>query len=229
MASQAKTLLLIEDEDGLRLGIADFFEDAGYKVFSAPDGTTGLELARAHKPHIMILDLGLPDMDGNQVLEHIRSRGETLPVLILTARTSEIDTIASFRKGADDYVTKPFSLQILKVRVEALLRRGAPRSRVLQLGPVTLDFDAYRATRNHEDLDISTREMEILALLHQNLGNPVSRNDILDEVWGMDSTSGTRTVDTYITWIRKKIEPVPSHPRYLISQRGIGYKLIGDG
>lgn len=219
-------LLVVEDEPGLLLGIQDFFEEYGFQVVAADTGGDALEALDRERPDLMILDLGLPDMDGNAVIKAVREKNAGTPILVLTARTQETDTIRSFKLGADDYVTKPFSLQILKVRVDALLRRRGVQGDRLRLGDIILDFSTFRATNGEESLHLSTREFEILNLLRQHQGSPVSRNDILDEVWGMDSTSGARTVDTYITWIRKKIEPVPEKPRYLLSQRGVGYKLV---
>lgn len=221
-------ILLIEDEPGLRLGLNDLFGEAGYEVSIQAEGKLAMEQIEAFGPHLVILDLGLPDMDGGLLLEHFNRHHPELPVLVLTARANEADIVLGFKLGAFDYVTKPFSPRVLLARVNALLKRGATSSGKLKLGPITIDFDRYQAFQGGHPLHLTTREIDLLKLLHHHQGKPVSRHDILDEVWGMDSEAGPRTVDTHIAFLRKKIEPNPDKPIFILSQRGIGYKLIDE-
>ncbi len=221
-------ILIIEDEPGLQLGLNDLFEEAGYQVTVFGEGKPALEQIGALNPHLVILDLGLPDLDGSLLLEHFSRHHPDLPVLVLTARANEADIVLGFKLGAFDYVTKPFSPRILLARVNALLKRGSSSSGSLKLGEITIDFDRYQAFQAEKPLHLTTREIDLLKLLHHHRGKPVSRHDILDEVWGMDSEAGPRTVDTHIAFLRKKIEPNPDKPVFILSQRGIGYKLIGE-
>jgi len=219
-------ILIVEDEPGLQLGLTDLFEEAGHKIRVCGDGATALSWLGAFEPDLVVLDLGLPDMDGTEILAKINSENTNLPVLVLTSRASEGDIVKGFQLGALDYVTKPFSPKVLLVRVEALLRRGQSPANQLRMGDITLDFERYEATHGQDPVHLTTREIDLLRFLHQNEGRPVSRHDILDEVWGMDSEAGTRTVDTHVAMLRKKIEPNPDKPIFLLSQRGIGYKLV---
>ena len=220
--------LIVEDEPGLQLGLRDLLEEAGLEVEVLSEGRAAMSRWRDIQPDLVILDLGLPDVDGTQVLEHFHSQAPTLPVLVLTARANESDIVLSFKLGAYDYVTKPFSPRVLLARVEALTRRAKSSDDCLTLGNLVLDFERYQALRDGDTIHLTTREFEILKVLYQSAGKPVSRNDLLDEVWGMSSEAGPRTVDTHIALLRKKIEPNPDKPVFIISQRGIGYKLLPD-
>jgi DNA-binding response OmpR family regulator len=225
-------LLIVEDEPGLQFGLNDLFEEAGHEVTITGSGKEALEKALSESFALVILDLGLPDIDGTLVLEQLNKKLPNLPVLVLTSRANESDIILGFKMGAYDYVTKPFSTRILRARAEALVQRvpqnseAAPSGDRLTLGEVVVDFDRYEALINGEPLHLTTREIEILKLLYRFQGKPVSRHDILDEVWGMQSDAGPRTVDTHVALLRKKIEARPDKPQFLISQRGIGYKLV---
>ena len=219
-------ILLVEDEPGLQIGLGDMLEEAGYQRRVCGTGRAALDEVPLWKPDLVVLDLGLPDIDGTRVLEQIHQQNPGLPVLILTARANESDVVLGFKMGAFDYVTKPFSPRILLARVEALLRRGEAPMGELALGPVTVNFDRYDAKCGGRPLHLTTREIEILRVLMEHEGKPVSRNDLLDEVWGLDSDAGPRTVDTHIALLRKKIEPNPDKPTFILSQRGIGYKLV---
>lgn len=218
--------LVIEDEPGLQLGLADLLEDAGHQVRVCGEGRVAMAQLEHIQPDLVILDLGLPDVDGTQVLEFIHQHMPDLPVLVLTARANESDIVLSFKLGAYDYVTKPFSPRVLLARVEGLARRRKTQHTGLQLGDLNLDFDRYQATKDGEIIHLTTREFEILKVLKMHAGKPVSRNDLLDEVWGMSSEAGPRTVDTHIALLRKKVEPNPDKPTFILSQRGIGYKLV---
>jgi len=218
-------ILIIEDEPGLQLGLTDLFEGAGHRVRVCGEGGRGLAMVDEDRPDLVILDLGLPDMDGTRVLEKLRDEAEKLPVMVLTARASDGDIVEGFRLGAFDYVTKPYSPKVLLARAEALLRRSGHTDRLI-LGAVTIDFERYEATREGEPLHLTTREIDLLRFLEAHEGKPVSRHDILDEVWGMHSDAGARTVDTHVAMLRKKVEPNPDRPTFILSQRGIGYKLV---
>ena len=217
--------MIVEDEPGLQLGLSDLFEEAGYKVRVCGEGKTALSWVAGYQPDLVILDLGLPDMDGTRVLQHLADEHPQLPVMVLTSRANDSDIVLGFKLGAFDYVTKPFSPRVLQARVDAMLKRKTGSSEVT-LGGLVLDFDRYEASLDGQSLHLTTREFELLKLLRAHEGKPVSRNDILDEVWGMTSDAGPRTVDTHIALLRKKIEPNPDKPTYILSQRGIGYKLI---
>ena len=219
-------ILIVEDEPGLQLGLTDQFEEAGYRTRVCGEGKIALDWVGEFQPDLVVLDLGLPDMDGTRVLRRLRSERPQTPVLVLTSRANESEIVLGFQLGAFDYVTKPFSPRVLLARVEALLRRSESTERSVMLGGLTLDLERYQALRDNRPIHLTTREFELLRFLHNQGGKPVSRNDILDEVWGMDSEAGPRTVDTHIALLRKKIEPNPDKPRYLLSQRGIGYKLV---
>ena len=223
-------ILVIEDEPGLQLGLKDMLEDEGYQVQVTDRARQALADLDQIDPCLILLDLSLPDLDGTSFLEKMRKSKPDLPVLILTARASESDVLYGFKLGADDYVTKPFSPRILLARIEALVKRSAnapieAEEGEVRLGNLSLDFEQYRADRGGQAIRLTTREFEILKFLHGNLEVPTSRYDILDEVWGMDTDAGPRTVDTHIAAIRKKIEPNPENPIFIISQRGVGYKL----
>lgn len=227
-------LLIVEDEPGLQFGLCDLFEEAGHEVVATGSGKDGIEKALNQAFDLVILDLGLPDLDGTLVLEQLNKHKPNLPILVLTSRANESDIVLGFKMGAYDYVTKPYSTRILRARAEALVQRtpstqdSPSQGDQLQLGEVNIDFERYEAHLAGTPLHLTTREIEILKLLYRFKGKPVSRHDILDEVWGMESDAGPRTVDTHVALLRKKIEAKPEKPKYLISQRGIGYKLVVD-
>jgi DNA-binding response OmpR family regulator len=219
-------ILIVEDEPGLQLGLKDLFEEAGYQAVVHTRGKDALATLDTDPPALVVLDLGLPDMDGTGVLQQVQTRLPELPVLVLTSRANDADIVLGFKLGAFDYVTKPFSPRVLLARVDALLRRVQKNGNQLVLGNLVIDFDRYEARRNSDLVHLTTREIDLLAFLHQHGGRPVSRHDILDEVWGMESDAGPRTVDTHVALLRKKIEPNADKPTYILSQRGIGYKLV---
>ncbi len=229
MEQQVK-ILIVEDEPGLQLGLSDLFEDAGYQTKICERGKQVLSQITTFQPRLVILDLGLPDMDGTRVLSQIQNEHKQLPVMILSARANDADIVLGFKLGAYDYVTKPFSPTVLLARTEALLQRAAPEpteecATRLEIQHLRVDFERYEAFHDQAPLHLTTREFELLKMLLQHQGRPVHRNDILDEVWGLDSEAGPRTVDTHIAQLRKKIETNPDRPTIILSQRGIGYKL----
>ncbi len=226
-----RRLLIVEDDEAMELALRDGFESEGYTVSSARDGEAGLALARAVAPDLLILDVMLPKKSGLDVLRELRRTGDRVPILMLTARGQEIDKVVGLRLGADDYVTKPFSFLELLARTEAVLRRTGngpselPES--FRFGGVTVDFRRYEAQREGQALDLSPREYRLLEFFVRHRGEVVSRDQLLDEVWGYDHIPFTRTVDTHVAKLRKKIELTPSDPRHLITVHRLGYKFLG--
>jgi two-component system alkaline phosphatase synthesis response regulator PhoP len=200
-------------------------------VARASDGEEGLRIAREEAPEIMILDVMLPKMTGLEVCKRLRGEGSTLPIIMLTARGQEIDKVLGLKFGADDYVTKPFSFMELMARVEAVLRRSQPdgleHRSVHQIGRVTVDLNRHEASRDGEPLDLTPREFRLLGYFIEHTGKVVSREELLDAVWGYNAIPFTRTVDTHIAKLRKKIETDTSNPEHLITVHRMGYKLVG--
>jgi len=225
----SRKLLIIEDDPGIRLGIRDEFESEGYVVEEAGDGQQGLATAMQWHPDLIILDVMLPLLDGWEVCKRLRAEGHPAPIIMLTVKDKEIDRVLGLELGADDYVTKPFSLRELVARAKAILRRcaagqGDPGS--YSFGDVRLDFKRYEARRNNQRLDLTPLEFHIMKLLIRRKGEVLSRDAILDEIWGKDNVSVTlRTVDSHIANIRRKIEEDASDPKHIISVRAVGYKF----
>jgi DNA-binding response OmpR family regulator len=222
-------ILIVEDEPDMVLGLKDNFEFEGYEVVTASDGVTGLERARALKPDLVILDIMLPKLSGLEVCKTLRSEGFQTPIIMLTARGQEIDKVVGLELGADDYVTKPFSIRELLARVRAILRRTDGTKKRLQkyrFFDVELDFEAYRAKKGGAPLELSPREFELLRYLIERKGETVSRDKLLEDVWGYESYPSTRTVDTHIAKLRAKIGDSGSDPRYILTIHGVGYKFV---
>jgi DNA-binding response OmpR family regulator len=222
-------ILIVEDEPDMVLGLKDNFEFEGYEVNTATDGQSGLERARAFKPDLIILDVMLPRLSGLEVCKTLRSEGWEGPILMLTARGQEIDKVVGLELGADDYVTKPFSIRGLLARVRAVLRRTEGKKKRLaryRFADVDLDFEAYKATRAGDVLDLSPREFELLRYLIERKGETVTREQLLEDVWGYESYPSTRTVDTHIAKLRGKIGDSGSEPRFILTIHGMGYKFI---
>jgi len=222
-------ILIVEDEPDMVLGLKDNFEFEGYEVVTASDGLTGLERARAARPDLVILDIMLPRLSGLEVCKTLRGEGFDAPIVMLTARGQEIDKVVGLELGADDYVTKPFSIRELLARVRAILRRAEGKPRRLNhyaFADVDLDFEAYRATKGGAALDLSPREFELLRYMIERKGETVSREKLLEDVWGYESYPSTRTVDTHIAKLRAKIGDSGSEPRYILTIHGVGYKFI---
>ncbi len=219
-------ILIVEDEADLRTTLKFNFKEHGYKVSTAANGRVGLEKARAKKPDLIILDLMLPEMDGLTLMRILRQESD-VPVLMLTARSSEIDKIMGLENGADDYLTKPFSLGELLARVRALLRRADRMTtrNVLSSGPIELDLVSRRATLHQRPLELSPKEFNLLAELMRHERAVLSRDLLLTQVWGYEFVGDTRTVDVHIRWLREKIEEDPSHPVMIQTVRGIGYRF----
>ena len=223
-------ILLVEDEEPIRTGLTDVFLFNGYEVDAAADGPTGLEKALAGGHHLVILDVMLPGVDGFSICNQIREVDRRLPIIMLTARTSEEDIVRGLRLGADDYVAKPFSVRQLLARVEAVLRRSGKFHRDMQAFSVQ-DLRVYpdrlTGSRRGKEIVFTRRELEMLLYLSLNENRPVSRPELLREVWGYKNVDfiETRTVDIHVTKLRRKIEIDPARPELLITVRGEGYQL----
>ena len=226
-----KRILIIEDDLAILRGLKDNLEYESYEILTAEDGEQGYCLIREKKPDLIILDLMLPKMSGYELCRKVREEGVTTPILMLTARGEEVDRVLGLDLGADDYVTKPFSVPELLARVRAILRR-VQRSKKgnlpgeLRFGKVSIDFKRFEARRAGKILNMSRKEFGVLHLLAARAGEVVTRDELLDEVWGYDQYPTTRTVDNHISLLRTKLEDDPSKPRYLLTVHGVGYKLV---
>ncbi len=223
-------LLIVEDDQAMAVALRDGFEYEGYQVQVAKDGETGLRLAREKDLDIIILDVMLPKLSGLDICKRLRADGNQIPIILLTARGQEIDKVLGLKLGADDYVTKPFSFMELAARVEAVLRRASSRVEKIedfQFGDVALDFKKFVATKGGQPLTLSPREFKILQYFIEHRGEVVTRDQLLDTVWGYDSFPLTRTVDTHIAKLRHKIEDDPATPHFIITVHRAGYKFIG--
>jgi two-component system, OmpR family, alkaline phosphatase synthesis response regulator PhoP len=225
-------ILIVEDNPDLAFGLRNNLEIEGYEIETAEDGLHGLHTARRWRPDLIILDLMMPGMDGYRVLRTLRDEGFTTPVLILSAKGEEADKVRGFRMGADDFVTKPFSLLELLARVEALLRRIAPGTKAqtaeqYRFGQVTVEATSQRVTLKGQPVQLTHREFELLLALLRRNGAVVSRDDLLREVWGHRASVVSRTVDTHISDLRRKLEDDPTEPRHIVTVRKTGYRLQG--
>ena len=223
------SVLVVEDEASLNETLRFNLEREGYAVHTAADGETGLQLARTHSPDLIILDVMLPALSGTEVLRQLRSDGSDVPVLLLTARTAEIDRVQGLDLGADDYITKPFGLAELLARVRAHLRRsatnGGAQPSVIEFDGLTLDLARRELRCGESPRPLRPKEYQLLAYLAQHPGRTCTRDELLNDVWDIDFVGGTRTVDVHIRWLRKKIEPDPAQPVHLITVRGAGYRF----
>ena len=226
-----KKILIIEDEENLVKGLKLNLADEGYEVDWASNGSEGLRKALKEKPDLIILDIMLPEMDGLEVCRELRQKNIGIPILMLTAKGEEIDKVVGLEIGADDYITKPFSVRELLARIKAHLRRADRKvntlNRMYSFGDVEIDFAHFKARRKGKELDLTSIEMEILKYLIEHRGEVVTRDDLLDKIWGYDSYPTTRTIDNHILKLRKKIEEDPAHPQYILSVYGGGYRFVG--
>ncbi len=230
----SRKILIVEDDHAMALGLRDGISSEGYQVLYASDGETGLQMAREQAPDLIVLDVMLPRMNGLDVCRQLRGEGRQTPIIMLTARGQEIDKILGLKLGADDYVTKPFSLMELLARIESVLRRANPTlvedadgPSHFAFGQVELDFRLHKATFKGEALELSPREFSMLQYFIRNQGKIVTRDHLLDAVWGYDHIPFTRTVDAHIAKLRKKIEETPADPQHLITIHRLGYKFTG--
>jgi DNA-binding response OmpR family regulator len=222
----ARTILVVDDEPTLRETLAEALEADGFRVLTAADGREALEQFREHRPDLIVLDLMLPELSGIEVCRIVR-RESGVPILMLTAKASEIDKVLGLELGADDYVTKPFSLRELSARIRALLRRmeqpAAEPAAPVALGDLTVDLAGHRLLRDGVVVPLKPKVFELLAYLVRNPGQVFTREQLLQHVWGYDYAGETRTVDVHVHWLRSAIEPDPAAPVYIETVRGVGY------
>jgi DNA-binding response OmpR family regulator len=229
-------ILIVEDNRNLAHGLRTNLEFEGHRAEIAADGESGLRRARSGEHDIVVLDLMLPALDGYRVLEALRRDGNAIPVLVLTARGDEADKVRGLEGGADDYVTKPFALRELLARVAAVLRRSAartaapsPAAQPIRFGDVELDPEAREVRRAGAPVALRPKEFDLLHALARRQGRLAERGELLREVWGYHESVLSRTLDTHIGELRRKLEPEPSAPRYIVTVRKVGYRLLGDG
>jgi len=222
----ARTILVVDDEPTLRETLAEALEADGFQVVTAADGREALARFREHRPELVVLDLMLPELSGIEVCRIIRQESD-VPILMLTAKSSEVDKIVGLELGADDYVTKPFSLRELSARIRALLRRSeqvaSEGPATVTLGDLTVDLAGHRLLRDKEVVPLKPRVFELLAFLVRHPGQVFSREQLLEQVWGYDYAGETRTVDVHVHWLRTAIEPDPASPTVIQTVRGVGY------
>lgn len=227
-------ILLVEDELGLVMTLTDRLTSEGYAVEAAHDGETGLARATSEPFDLIILDIMLPHRGGFEVCRDLRQRGVRTPIIMLTARGQITDKVVGLKLGADDYVTKPFEMMELLARVEAQLRRssvlgvgGALPIEVYQFGDIRVDFRRAEAYRGQDVVELSAKEFKLLRYLIEHRGAALSRDELLNEVWGYDAAVSTRTVDVHVAWLRQKLEANQRHPQFILTIHGLGYKFSG--
>jgi two-component system alkaline phosphatase synthesis response regulator PhoP len=225
-----KRLLLVEDEPGLVLTLTDRLAREGYTVESTADGERGLERAAGEAFDLVLLDVMLPRLGGFDVLRELRKRGIETPVIMLTARGQVVDKVVGLKLGADDYVTKPFEMMELLARIEAKLRRAPFNihpAEGYQFGDIRVDFRRAEVIKDGAPMDFSAREFQLLRYFIEHRGATLTREELLNEVWGYNAMPSTRTVDVHVAWLRQKIEPNPRHPQFIVTIHGMGYKFAG--
>jgi len=230
--SEPKRVLVVEDEATLLLGLVENLKFAGYDVLQAADGPGGYETALRERPDAMLLDIMLPGLSGFEVCRKLREKGLQMPVIMLTARGDEFDKLHGFEMGADDYVTKPFSVDELLARLKAVLLRGerqAARPRKLAFADVELDLDARTMTRSGKDVVVTRTEFDLLVYFIENDGKALSRETVMNDVWGMEYYGTQRSLDSFVANLRKKIEKDPHHPEHIHTVHGVGYKFLAAG
>jgi two-component system alkaline phosphatase synthesis response regulator PhoP len=222
-------ILIVEDEPAMVAGLRDNFEYEGYEVISADDGVTGLERVFSDDPDLVVLDVMMPRMSGLEVCKQVKARRPALPIIMLTARGQEIDKVVGLELGADDYVTKPFSIRELMARIKAVLRRASLQGatpEVYRFGDVEVNLRGTEVHRAGKPVDLSAKEFALLAYFISHPAETLSRDRLLDAVWGYENYPNTRTVDTHIVHLRHKLEPNPEEPRYIVTVHGSGYKFV---
>lgn len=230
-----RKVLVVEDDTTLLQVLKYNLDKEGFQTLTATDGLQAVQLARSENPDLIILDIMLPKMDGLEVARIVRSN-MVVPILMLTARAEEVDKIVGLEMGADDYMTKPFSLRELLARVRAMLRRSdmtqsdaasgvAAGPQIIQAGDLRIDLSRHSASKSGKQLDLTPKEFDLLVFLSRNQGQVFSRDTLLEKVWGYDYAGDTRTVDVHIRWLREKLENNPESPAHLITLRGVGYKF----
>jgi DNA-binding response OmpR family regulator len=229
---EKRTVLVVEDDISIALGLRINLEAEGYRVLVAEDGERGLDLARTESPDLLVLDVMLPKMNGFEVLQALRREGRTMPIIILSARSAEIDKVTGLELGAEDYVAKPFSLAELLARVKAALRRApmapppsARRAATFTFGDAVVDLDARTVARGGADVDMTATEFDVLLCFVENAGRALSRDVIFQRVWGPNHHGTPRTIDNFVQQLRAKLEPDPQSPRHFLTVRGVGYRF----
>ncbi len=224
-----KTILVIEDDINILRGLKDTLEFEGYSVITEINGQNGLDLALEKKIDMLLLDLMLPGINGHEICRKVKTKKKDLPIIMLTAKDSEIDKITGFDVGADDYVTKPFSIPELLARIRALFRRIDDAIKIessYSFGNISMDFKKYETQVDNKNVHLSSKEYEIMNYFINHPNEVINRFDLLQKVWGYDIIPTTRTVDNHILSLRKKLETNPSKPEYIITVRGVGYKFL---
>jgi two-component system alkaline phosphatase synthesis response regulator PhoP len=223
-------ILIVEDEPNMVAGLRDNFEYEGHQVITAGDGVAGLERAIAESPDLVILDVMMPRMSGLDVCKQLKSKRPSIPIIMLTARGQEVDKVVGLELGADDYVTKPFSIRELLARVKAVLRRARVVPKTddkYAFGEVEVNLRSCQVSRKGHTLEFSSKEFELLKYFLIHPGETLSRDRLLEDVWGYDRFPTTRTVDAHIVRLRQKVEPKPEEPRFILTVHGTGYKFVG--
>jgi len=222
-------ILIVEDEPAMVAGLRDNFEYEGYEVISATDGVQGLDRALSENPDLVVLDVMMPRMSGLDVCKQLKIKQPSLPIIMLTARGQEIDKVVGLELGADDYVTKPFSIRELMARVKAVLRRAAPQppADIYRFSDVEVNVRSNEVLRNGARVELSAKEFALLAYFVAHPAETLSRDRLLDAVWGYENYPNTRTIDTHIVHLRQKLEPNPEDPRFILTVHGTGYKFVG--
>lgn len=224
-------ILIVEDEPSMRMGLRDNLEFESYEVDTAVDGEEGLNKILEGSYNLVLLDVMMPKMSGFDVCKTVRKKGLTVPIIMLTAKGEEIDKVLGLELGADDYITKPFSLRELLARVKAVLRRGDDMlvksgGDIINIGRIGINFSSYSAEEGGEQVQMTHKEFEILHYLWKKRNTTVSRDNLLTEIWGYEESPTTRTVDNFILKLRQKIEADPNHPKIILTVHGVGYKLL---
>lgn len=228
MSSKKYLIAVIEDDESVQRSLVLNLELEQYEVMTASDGVSGLELIQERKPDLIIMDVMMPVKDGLQTCKELRSAGNSTPLILLTARDQEVDKVLGLELGADDYLAKPFGMRELIARAKALLRRTQSSDEVneVQFDDVAIDFKAYKAERAHKPMELSAREYRLLRYLVAKKNTVVTRDELLDEVWGYNSYPSTRTVDNHIARLRQKIEKDVNSPKHIVTVHGVGYKFV---
>ncbi|MFC1453321.1 response regulator transcription factor [Verrucomicrobiota bacterium] len=229
MSEEQQRILVVEDDEALMLGLEENLKFAGYEVITAADGIAALAKAEAEKPDLLVLDIMLPGISGYDVCRKLRDNGMQAPVIMLTARQDEFDKLHGFEMGADDYVTKPFSVDELLARVKAILMRGKtrqPQDRKHEFGECVLDLESRVLSRKGREMQLTRTEFDLLAFFCLNEGRALSRDLVMNEVWGTDYYGTQRSLDSFVSSLRAKIEMDPHKPKHIRTVHGVGYKFI---
>lgn len=227
-----RRILLVEDEPGLVVTLGDRLRSSGFEVGTASDGPTGLHMATHERWDVILLDIMLPGENGFEVCEHIRRQGVSTPIIMLTARGQTVDKVHGLRLGADDYLTKPFEMVELQARIDVQLRRRSPAASgepvaTYRFGDVVVDARRAEVTRDGRPVNVSAREFLLLKYFIEHRGATLTRDELLNEVWGYRAIPSTRTVDVHVAWLRQKVEPNPRQPQFILTVHGLGYKFAG--